>query len=100
MAATGCQLQNVTAVRPISAHVITLVAAALVLRRIHDHDRVHECRQGCSRGPGAGRRTPAEPGRPVPTGTRSDAELGSDILSAHPLFRRRRTLISVGVDAS
>ena len=30
----------------------------------------------------------------------SDAELGSDILSAHPLFRRRRTLISVGVDAS
>jgi hypothetical protein len=30
----------------------------------------------------------------------SDAEPGSDILSAHPLFRRRRTLISVGVDAS
>ena len=23
---------------------LTLVAAALVLRRIHDHDRVHECR--------------------------------------------------------
>jgi hypothetical protein len=30
----------------------------------------------------------------------SDAELNSAILSAHPLFRRRRTLISVGVDAS
>jgi hypothetical protein len=29
---------------------ITLVAAALVLHRIHDHDRVHECRQGCARG--------------------------------------------------
>jgi hypothetical protein len=30
----------------------------------------------------------------------SDAELGPDILPAHPLFRSRRTLISVGVDAS
>jgi hypothetical protein len=30
----------------------------------------------------------------------SDAELDSDILPAHPPFRRRRTLISVGVDAS
>jgi hypothetical protein len=30
----------------------------------------------------------------------SDAELGPDLLPAHPLFRRRRTLISVGVDAS
>jgi hypothetical protein len=55
-------------------HVITLVAAALVLHRIRDHDRA-----------------------PVHA---SDAELNSDILSAHPLFRRRRTLISIGVDAS
>jgi hypothetical protein len=30
----------------------------------------------------------------------SNAELNSDILPAHPLFRRRRTLISAGVDAS
>jgi hypothetical protein len=57
MAATGCQLQNVTAFRPSRAVQFTPVHA-------------------------------------------SDAELGSDILSAHPLFRRRRTLISVGVDTS
>ena len=30
----------------------------------------------------------------------SDAEPGPDLLPAHPLFRRRRTLISVGFDAS
>ena len=30
----------------------------------------------------------------------SDAEPGPDLLPAHPLFRRRRTLVSVTVDAS
>jgi hypothetical protein len=30
----------------------------------------------------------------------SDAELGPDLLPAHPLFRRWRALVSVGLDAS
>ena len=94
MAITGCQLQNVTAA------VITFVAAALVTNRIHDHDRVHECRQGCSRG----RRQVGElllsRAIQLPPVHASDAELGPDLLPAHQLFRRRRTLVPVGVDAS
>jgi hypothetical protein len=80
--------------------VITLIAAALVPHRIHDHDRIHECRQGHSRG----RRQVGELllSRAIqfPPVDASDAELGPDLLPAHPLFRRRRTLVSVGADAS
>jgi hypothetical protein len=81
-------------------HVITLVAAALVLHRIRDHDRVHDAARDT-------RPARAQVGElllsqaiQLPPVHASDAELNSDILSAHPLFRRRRPLISVGVDAS
>jgi len=49
--------------------------------------------------PEAGR-TPAEPGHPAPPVHASHAEPGPDLLPAHPPFRRRRTLVPVGVDAS
>jgi hypothetical protein len=80
--------------------VLLTVATALVVHRIHDHDRIHECRQECSRG----RRQVGElllsRAIQLPPVHASDAELGPDLLPAHPLFRRRRTLVSVGVDAS
>jgi hypothetical protein len=76
--------------------VIPLVAAALVLDRIHDHDRVHECRQGCLRSP----RQVGEllPSRTIqlPSVHASDAELGPELLPAHPLIRSRRPPVSVG----
>jgi hypothetical protein len=77
-----------------------LIAAALVLYRIHDHDRVHECRKENSRG----RRQVGElllsRAIQLPPVHASDAELGPDLLPAHPLIRRRRTPVPVAVDAS
>ena len=80
--------------------VITLVAAALVLHRIHDHNRAHERCEGCSRS----RRQAGELllGRAVqlPPVHASDAEPGLNLFPAHPLVRRRQIPVSVAVDAS
>jgi len=79
---------------------ITLVAAALVLHRIHDHDRVRQCRQGCSRGRRQAGELRLSRAIQLPPVHPSDAEPGLDLLPAYPLVRRRRTLVPVGVDAS
>jgi hypothetical protein len=80
--------------------VITLVAAALVLHRIHDHNRVHERRQGCSRRRGQAGEHLLGRAVQLPPVHASDAEPGLDLFPAHPLVRRRQIPVSVAVDAS
>ena len=80
--------------------VITLVAAALVLHRIHDHNRVHERCEGCSRSRRQAGELPLSRAIKLPPVRASDAELGPDPFPAHPLIRSRRTFVPVSVDAS
>jgi len=60
----------------------------------------HECRQGYSRGGRQVGELLLSRAIQLPPVHASDTELGPDLLPAPPLFRRRRTLVSVGVDAS
>jgi hypothetical protein len=73
--------------------------AGLVLHWIHDHDRVHECRQGSPR-PEADRRTPAEPGHPAPTGTRVRRRTGSGSPPGSSAVPQAADPASICVDAS
>ena len=81
-------------------HVITLVAAALVLNRIHDHNRVHERGEGCSRSRRQAGELLLSRAVQLPPVHASDAEPGLNLFPAHPLVRRRQIPVSVAVDAS
>ena len=78
-------------------HVIALVAATLVLHRVHDYDCIHERRQRCSHGWIQVGEVLLSRAVQLPPVHASDAEPGPDLFPGHPLLSRRRPLAPVGV---
>ena len=91
-AITGCQLPNVTA-------AVGPARAAPVGKSRPRSGNVHECRKENPRGRRQVGKLLLSHAIHLPPVHASDAELGADLIPAHPLTRRR-PIISVGVDES
>jgi len=80
-------------------HVITLVTPTLILHRIYDHDRVHECRQQRLHGRIQVSELLVSWAVQLPSVHASDAEPGPDLFPGRSLPVRRQPIVSVGVHA-